>query len=160
NLESPVRLPGDQPVLPDGTISLGRYGHLAVAGKTLVQIETEANGVIRAQVKDAGPIVVRLVTRDSEVYYVLGELNAPVAFQDRGGETVLDAILAAGGLTSGASRQNIILSRPTGVGECRIVLPICYSDIVQLGDTTTNYQIKAGDRVFVPGRSLKEELFP
>jgi protein involved in polysaccharide export with SLBB domain len=160
NLDSPVRLPGDQPVLPDGTIYLGRYGHLAVAGKTLVQIEADVNAVVGARVKDAGPITVRLVTRDSKVYYVLGEVNAPGAFQLRGRETVLDAILAAGGLNSSASRRNIILSRPTGPGDCRVVLPICYSEIVQLGDTSTNYQIKAGDRVFVPGRSLLEELWP
>src|SRR5262249_23537108 len=28
DLDSPARLPGDQPVLSDGTINLGRYGHL------------------------------------------------------------------------------------------------------------------------------------
>jgi protein involved in polysaccharide export with SLBB domain len=160
NLDSPVRLPGDQPVLPDGTIHLGQYGHLQVAGKSLVQIEGEVNALIGARVKDAGPIVVRLVTRDSKVYYVLGEVNSPGAFQLRGRETVLDAILAAGGMTSAASRRNVILTRPTAPGECRVVLPVCYNEIVQLGDTSTNYQIKAGDRVYVPGRSLGEELWP
>src|SRR5579859_3437083 len=33
NLDSPVRIPGDQPILPDGTINLGQYGLLQVAGK-------------------------------------------------------------------------------------------------------------------------------
>src|SRR5262245_56950658 len=27
-LDSPARMPGDQPVLPDGTVHLGRYGRL------------------------------------------------------------------------------------------------------------------------------------
>src|SRR5262245_8940797 len=89
DLDSPIRLPGDQPVLTDGTINLGRYGPLQVAGKTLVQIEADVNGLIRPRVKDAGPIVVRLVTRDSKVYYVLGELNAQGSFQLRGRATVL-----------------------------------------------------------------------
>src|SRR6185295_14917676 len=40
DLDSPVRLPGDQPILPDGTIQLGRYGRLQVAGKTLDEVET------------------------------------------------------------------------------------------------------------------------
>src|SRR5437016_5304523 len=35
DLDSPVRLPGDQPVLPDGTINLGKYGQLQVSGKTV-----------------------------------------------------------------------------------------------------------------------------
>ena len=34
DFESPVRIPADQPVLQDGTINLGRYGHVVVAGKT------------------------------------------------------------------------------------------------------------------------------
>ncbi len=158
NLDSPIRLPGDQPVLPDGTIQLGRYGRLLVAGKTVDQIESEVNSLIKGQVADAGPIIVRLVTRDSKVYYVLGEVNAPGAFQFKGRETVLDAIIAAGGLTSGASRKNIILTRPTPPDSCRVVLPVCYYAIVQLGDTTTNYQIKAGDRIFVPTKTLFEDL--
>jgi protein involved in polysaccharide export with SLBB domain len=158
NLDSPVRLPGDQPVLPDGTIQLGRYGRVLVAGKTVEQIEVEVNAVIKGQVADAGAIVVRLVTRDSKVYYVLGEVNAPGSFQFKGRETVLDAIIAAGGLTSGASRKSIILTRPTPPDSCRIVLPVSYYAIVQLGDTTTNYQIKAGDRIYVPSKTLCEDL--
>src|SRR5579885_828335 len=152
NLDSPVRLPGDQTVLPDGTIQLGRYGQLVVAGKTIPQIETEARTQITAQEKEAGPITVRLVTRVSKVYYVLGEVNAPGAFPLQGRETVLDAILAAGGLNERASRKFITLSRPTPPDGCRIVLPVCYNDIVQLGDTSTNYQIANGDRIFVPTR--------
>jgi protein involved in polysaccharide export with SLBB domain len=159
-LDSPVRLPGDQTVLPDGSIRLGQYGSVVVAGKTLAQIEGEVNALVGARARDAGPITVRLVTRDSKVYYVLGEVNAPGAFQLKGRETVLDAILAAGGLTSGASRKKIILSRPTPPDSCRVVLPICYNEIVQLGDTSTNYQIKAGDRVYVPTRSCWEQLLP
>ncbi len=152
SLDSPVRLPGDQTVLPDGTIQLGRYGLLVVAGKTTPQIEADARAQIKAQTKDGGPVTARLVTRVSKVYYVLGEVNAPGAFPLQGRETVLDALLAAGGLNDKASRKFITLSRPTHADGCRVVLPICYNEIVQLGDTATNYQIAAGDRIYVPTR--------
>jgi len=152
-LDSAVHLPGDQTVLPDGTIQLGRYGQIVVAGKTVPQIEADVRAQIEAQTKDAGPITVRLVTRVSKVYYVLGEVNAPGAFPLQGRETILDAILAAGGLNDKASRKFITLSRPTHPDGCRVVLPICYNEIVQLGDTSTNYQIAAGDRIYVPTRS-------
>jgi protein involved in polysaccharide export with SLBB domain len=152
NLDSPVRLPGDQTVLTDGTIDLGRYGQIVVAGKTVPQIEADVRAQIEAQTKDAGRIDVRLVTRVSKVYYVLGEVNAPGAFPLQGRETVLDAILAAGGLNDKASRKFITLARPTHPDGCRQVLPICYDEIVQLGDTATNYQIAAGDRIYVPTR--------
>ena len=151
-LESPARLPGDQTVLPDGTIQLGRYGQIVVAGKSTAQIEAEVRAQIAAQEKEAGPITVRLVTRVSKVYYVLGEVNAPGAFPLQGRETVLDALLAAGGLNDKGSRKYITLSRPTQPNGCRVVLPICYNEIVQLGDTSTNYQIAAGDRLYVPTR--------
>jgi protein involved in polysaccharide export with SLBB domain len=153
NLDSPVRLPGDQTVLPDGTIQLGRYGQLVVAGKTIAQIEADVRAQVEAQTKDAGPITARLVTRVSKVFYVLGEVNAPGAFPLQGRETVLDAIIAAGGLNDRASRKYITLSRPTHADGCRVVLPICYNEIVQVGDTSTNYQIASGDRVYVPTRS-------
>jgi polysaccharide export outer membrane protein len=38
-------------------------------------------------------------------------------------------------------------------------LPICYNDIVQVGDTSTNYQLAPGDRIFVPTRTFYEEPF-
>ncbi len=158
SLESPVRLPGDQIVLPDGTIQLGRFGRLQVAGKTVEQIESEVNEQIRRAIPEAGHILVRLATRDSKVFYVLGEVNAPGAFPLRGRETVLDAILAAGGTNSCAARQKIILTRPTPPNSCRIVLPVDLVAIIQEGDTTTNYQIRAGDRIFVPAKSLWDEL--
>jgi protein involved in polysaccharide export with SLBB domain len=159
NLDSPARLPGDQPVLPDGTINLGRYGQVLVAGKTVAEVEALIRTAVEAQTPNAGPITVRLVTRLSKVYYVLGDVNAPGCFPLNGRETVLDGILAAGGLTDRASRRHIILSRPTAPHSCRVVLPICYNDIVQVGDTSTNYQLAPGDRIFVPTRSVYEGAF-
>jgi protein involved in polysaccharide export with SLBB domain len=158
DLDSPVRLPGDQPVLPDGTIQLGKYGRPMVAGRTVEEIEGIIQTLVAAKTANAGAITVRLVTRQSKVFYVLGEVNAPGAFTLSGRETALDAILLAGGLTDRASHANIVLSRPTAPCSCRIVLPICYDEIVQLGDTSTNYQIQAGDRIFVATRTLCEDL--
>jgi protein involved in polysaccharide export with SLBB domain len=159
NLDSPARLPGDQPVLIDGTINLGQYGLAQVAGKTVPEIEALVSTAVAAKTKDAGPISVRVVTRQSKVYYVLGEVNAPGMFPLQGHETVLKGILAAGGLNDRASRINIVLARPTPAGSCRIVLPVCYREITQLGDPTTNYQLAPGDRIYVATRTFGEDLF-
>jgi polysaccharide export outer membrane protein len=158
-IDSPVRLPGDQPILPDGTINLGRYGRLVVAGLTLGEIEAAVHTQIEARTQEKVAVGARLVSRQSKVYYVLGEVNAPGAFPFNGRETVLDAIMAAGGLNDRASRQFITLARPTAPESCRIVLPICYNEIVQLGDTSTNYQIAAGDRIYVPSKSMQEDFY-
>jgi protein involved in polysaccharide export with SLBB domain len=156
--DSPVRLAGDQPVLPDGTIDLGKYGRPVVAGKTVPVIESEVQELIKAKEKAPIPITVRLINRASKVYYVLGEVNAPGAFPINGRETVLDAIIAAGGLTRRAAEKSIILTRPTPADSCRVVLPVCYPQLVQLGDTTTNYQVGPGDRIFVPSKSMFDDL--
>jgi polysaccharide biosynthesis/export protein len=158
--DATISLPADQPVQSDGRIHLGMYGFLEVAGKTLDQVEAEVNALVRAQTKDAPQVTVRLATSDSKVYYVVGEVNAPNAYPFRGRETVLDAILRAGGLTSGASRRDILLSRPTPPPSCRIVLPVCFNEIVQLADTSTNYHLRPGDRIYVPTRGMCESLCP
>lgn len=159
DLDSPVRVPADQPVLPDGTINLGKYGQLQVMGKTIPEIEEMVRGAVRAKVKDGGHISVRLIARQSKVFYVIGEVNSPGKFQLSGNETVLDALMQAGGLTDKASRDNIILARPSKPNCPRIVLPVCWKQIVQHGDTTTNYQISAGDRIYVPTRTFWESMF-
>jgi protein involved in polysaccharide export with SLBB domain len=158
DLDSSVRLPGDQPILPDGTINLGKYGHLQVMGRTVQEIEEMVRNAVKVTVKDAGYISVRLSARQSKVYYVIGEVNSPGSFQLSGRETVLDALLQAGGLTDQASRDQIILSRPTKPNCPRIVLPVCWKQIVQLGDTATNYQIAPGDRIYVPTRSMLSSI--
>jgi polysaccharide export outer membrane protein len=164
DLDSPIRLPPDQMVQPDGTIDLGKYGRPLVVGKTLSQLEEQISGIIKGKEKDkdkeTGAITVRLVGKPNAVFYVFGEVNAPGSFPVTGRETVLDGIVAAGGLTKKASKENIILSRPTVPESCRVVLPVCWPQIVQLGDTTTNYQLLPGDRIFVPGQDTKETLFP
>lgn len=161
DLDAPLRLPPDQTVFADGTIDLGTYGRVLVAGKTQEQIASEVAAVVNAKEKPEKPIAitVRIIGRNTKVYYVLGEVNAPGAFPVNGFDTALDGIIKAGGLSRRAGKQNIILSRPTPPDGCRVVYPVCYPQIVQLGDTSTNYQLQPGDRIYVPSQGLFEGLF-
>jgi polysaccharide export outer membrane protein len=158
DLDSPLRLIADQTVLQDGTIELGPFGRVQVAGKTPEEIEREVQAIINEKAKDAGRIRVSLVGRQSKVFYVLGEVNSPGAYPLSGRETVLDAIIAAGGLTDAADAGGVTYTQPSLPGECRMVLPVCYREIVQLGDTSTNYQVAPGDRIYVPSMTLCKQL--
>lgn len=160
SFESPLRLPADQPVMVDGTIDLGQYGRPIVAGKAVEEIEVMVRAMIEAVEGKPSPINVRLIQTPSAVFYVVGEVNAPGSYPLIGRETVLDAVMAAGGLTEQADHYEIIVSRPTPPEGCRIVLPVCWDQIVQLGDTTTNYQLMPGDRVFVASRCCLDGLLP
>lgn len=179
NAERDLRLPVDQAVLADGTLDLGGYGRVVVAGRSLEQaealIEQQIAYFLRQQAAACDPfdepsarktlpadcdgiaVNVRLV-EPVHRFYVLGEVNAPGAYALTGSETVLDAIVEAGGLTDSADPCEILLSRPTDPCECRVTLPVCYREIVQMGATTTNYQLQPGDRIFVSARSCMDEI--
>lgn len=157
-LDSPLRFPADQTVLVDGTIDLGQFGRLHVAGLSVEQIEEQVELAIRSAnvqfdekplTAEQSEINVRLMAPNAAMYYVLGEVNSPGFYPLIGRETVLDAVLTAGGLSDRASKHNIILTRASHPGDCRTVLPVCWNQIVQLGDSSTNYQIMPGDRIFV-----------
>lgn len=157
-LDSELRLTGDQLVQVDGSIDLGEFGRIRVAGLTVEMIEAAiADQLERARGKYEA-VNVQLVETNAALFYVLGEVGSPGAYELSGRELVLDGILKAGGLTSQASPCNIVLVRPTGPCEERVVLPVCYRQITQIGDTTTNYQLQPGDRIVVAPRTFCEEL--
>jgi polysaccharide biosynthesis/export protein len=176
DFNSGIQLPGDQTVPADGTINIGSFGSIYVVGQTTGQIENQVETRIAARSSAAGNdyrtvgysnppvqsagnnVSVRLVSQESERFYVLGEIKAPGSYPLSGNETVLDALIAAGGVTTKANEHKIILVRPAQPGQNRVVLPICYQSIVQLGDTSTNFQIYPGDRIFVPSLSLSEDI--
>lgn len=158
-LDSKVRIPADQTILADGTIDLGKYGRLAAAGKTIPELELDVLTLVSKKEKEEniGAIDVRLVNRQSKVFYVFGEVTSPGRFVLTGNECVLDGILLAGGLTDRSSWQNILLVRPTGDGPGH-VLRVNYGDIIRVGAAGTNYQIQPGDRIYVGSRSLLDTL--
>jgi protein involved in polysaccharide export with SLBB domain len=158
DFDSDIRFPADQKVLADGTVDLSKYGRIIVAGMSLEASEQAIENLIVAAGDDASQINVRLL-EPVHRYYVLGEVASPGSYPLTGFETVLDGIMAAGGLASKAAPCKILLSRPTPPPSCRIVLPICYREITQLGDATTNYQLQPGDRIYVSSRGFAEEFF-
>lgn len=184
NLERDLRLPADQTVMSDGSLDLGPYGRVIVAGREIEQAEMLIEQQIVSQIReqraacrqyanetdqatidaealpdscDGIAINVRLL-EPVQHFYVLGEVNAPGSYPLSGHETVLDAIVAAGGLSSSANPCKILLARPTDPCDCRITLPVCYREIVQLGNTASNYQLRPNDRIFVASRSCMDEL--
>ncbi|MEL6108665.1 MAG: polysaccharide biosynthesis/export family protein [Planctomycetota bacterium] len=152
-----VRLPPDQEVMADGSLDLGEFGRVVVAGLTLEQAEDLIQRALLENEVQEPRVNVRLL-HGIQKFYVIGEVNSPGAYPLTGHETVLDAIMEAGGLTARASGCDLLLARPSTPCSCRVTLPVCYRAITQLGDTTTNYHLHAGDRIFVARQSFKEEL--
>ncbi len=157
-IESDFEAIGDQEVKLDGTVDLGRFGRLRVAGLTIEAIEAAVANQVYSISGEEVSINVQLIEANAAKIYVLGAVGSPGAYDLKGNETVLDAILLAGGLTSKASPCDILMARPTDPCECRVVQRICFRQITQMGDVSTNYQLQPGDRIVVGERTLCEEL--
>jgi len=164
---------GEHLVRPDGTISLGFYGDVYVAGLTLSEIKEkvilhlrdyindEVLGIVEPgkdgkdaeplkNLKDSSRVFVDVTSYNSKVYYVQGDVGVPGRLPITGNETVLDAINYAGGLIPTASTVNIRLVRPAPPGASKpTLLPVNLAAIINDGDPTTNYQLMPGDRVMV-----------
>ncbi|MEQ8848754.1 polysaccharide biosynthesis/export family protein [Botrimarina sp.] len=143
---------GEHLVAPDGKVNLGTYGRVRVVGLTI----EEARATIEAHLSnylEEPQIAVDVLGYNSKVYYVVTQgagLGDRVAILPvRGNETVIDAIGQIAGLTSLQSTR-MWVARPGG-NHCGgdQVLPVDWLAITQRGDTTTNYQLMAGDRLFV-----------
>lgn len=150
------QIAGQHLVRPDGTVGLGVYGSVYVAGMTLNQakaaIETHLSKYLyRPEVS------VDVYSYNSKWYYVItdfaGNGEQVVRLPATGKETVLDAISQIGGL-SAVSSKRVWVARPAPSGVDDQILPVDWKGITRRGKTCTNYQVLPGDRVFVMGQPL------
>jgi polysaccharide export outer membrane protein len=139
---------GERLVRQDGTISLGYYGQVHVAGLTLEEIEEKIRRHLSHYTQEP-QVYVDVASFNSKVYYVLGQVQQTGRLPVTGKETVLDALTLAGGLTNYAKLRGVYVVRPSEEGER--VLRVDYRAIVDRGDVRTNYQLMPGDRVVVQG---------
>lgn len=153
-----ARVAGAQPVTgqylvgPDGTVNLKAYGTIHVAGKTV----TEARAAIQkhlSQYLDSPEVSVDVVAFNSKVYYVVlqgaGLGDSVRRLPITGNETVLDAISQVNGLSQVSSKK-IWIARPAPNNfGCQQILPVEWDAIVQGAQTSTNYQLMPGDRLYV-----------
>lgn len=146
---------GQHLVRPDGSIGLGIYGSVFVAGLTL----DEAKDVIQEHLsqrikKEKLQVSVDVFAYNSKVYYVItdggGYGEQVYSFPITGNETVLDAISRINGLPAVASKKRIWLARRVPGEDCEDQeLPVNWCAITQRGIAATNYQVLPGDRVYV-----------
>ena len=155
----PQEIFGEHLVRPDGTVSLGIYGAVRVAGLTLQQAEKVIEEHLLQHLEEPD-VFVDVIAYNSKVCYVIldgagfGEQVARLPIT--GNETVLDAISAIGGLPPSASkRSEIWVARPAPPdAECSSqTLPVDWVAITQEGSPATNYQLFPGDRIYIKADS-------
>src|SRR5262249_13660773 len=128
---------GQHLVRPDGTIGLGAYGDLYVAGMTRMQLKfTVERRLAQYLLNPAGTVDV--LGYNSKVYYVVfdgaGYGQQAYRLPITGNETVLDAITGLNGLPPVSSTKKIWVARPSPCDRnCDQVLPVDWRAIVQGG---------------------------
>lgn len=153
------QITGEFLVCPDGSINLGTYGTVYVAGMTLKEAKAAVEDAL-SEFLDKPEVSVDMYAYNSKHYYVIaqglsnGEGDALSRWSMTGNETVLDALAQINGLQSFSSKR-VWIARPTpdGLGYDQI-LKVDWSAISRGGGTATNYQVLPGDRIFIAEAKL------
>jgi polysaccharide biosynthesis/export protein len=137
------------PVRPDGKVSTPLVDELVAQGKTTVEIARDIEKALSKLVRD--PVVTVIVTSFvgpySEQIRVVGEATKPQALPYKQKMTLLDVMIAVGGLTDFADGNAASITR-TSEGDKRYSVRL--KDLMKRGDTSANVEMKPGDILTIP----------
>ena len=143
------------PVRPDGMISVPLLGDVQAGGRTPSEVSADIETKLATYVKSPKVAVILTELRSHEYLSrvrVTGAVRQPVSIPYRQGMTVLDAVLAAGGVTEFAApdRSSLYRKNGTSTGSYQVHL----DRILNQGDLTTNFNVAPGDVITVAERTL------
>lgn len=137
------------PVRPDGKVSTPLVDELVAQGKTSVEIARDVEKALSNLVRD--PVVTIIVTSFvgpySEQIRVVGEAAKPQALPYKQNMTVLDVMIAVGGLTDFADGNAASITRASE-GDKRYSVRL--KDLIKRGDISANVEMKPGDILIIP----------
>lgn len=137
------------PVRPDGKLSTPLVDELVVQGKTSSQIARDVEKALNKLVRD--PVVTVVVSTFvgpySEQIRVVGEAAKPQALPYKQKMTLLDVMIAVGGLTDFADGNNASITR-AAEGDKRYSVRL--KDLIKRGDISANVEMRPGDVLIIP----------
>ncbi len=137
------------PVRPDGRITMPLVDDLAALGKTPTELERDMEKALAKYIRD--PVVTVVVTSfvgpSNEQVRVVGEAAKPQVLPYRRNLTVLDVMIAVGGLTDFADGNGARIFRVADGGK---LYSVRLRDLVKRGDITANVEMKPGDILIIP----------
>ena len=137
------------PVRPDGKISTPLNEDMVAVGKTPSQLAHDIELKLSEYVRS--PHVNVIVTQPASLFSqvkVIGQVKTPEAIAYHEGMSVLDAVLAVGGLTEYAAGNRARIVRMVNGTEQDI--PVRLGALVNSGDMSQNLPLKPGDVLVVP----------
>jgi len=137
------------PVRPDGKVTTPLVADMVAIGKTPTQLARDIEVVLGEYIRT--PQVSVIVTTAQSQYSlvkVVGQVTTPSPLPYRSGMTVLDAILAVGGMTEFAAGNRAKIVRSEGGKQVEIRVKL--ADLVNDGDLSQNIEVRPGDLIVVP----------
>ena len=139
-------------VRPDGRITIPLVRDMPAVGKTATQLQNDIRDELVQYIEQ--PIVSVIVNEFNSTFdqqiRVVGSTGQPAALSYRANMTVLDAMIAVGGLSefaAGNRAKLLRIDRSTGrQREYRLRL----SDLLKRGDSTANVMLRPGDTIIIP----------
>ena len=144
------------PVRPDGRISVPLVGDVVAGGLTPAAVAADIQQKLSAFVRDPQVAVILTDLRSHEYLSrirVTGAVRQPVSIPFRQGMTVLDAVLAAGGVNEFAASDRAALYRRNG-DETTSTYAVRLDRILGRGDLATNHRVAPGDVITIPERAF------
>jgi polysaccharide biosynthesis/export protein len=136
------------PVRPDGKISVPLAEDIQAVGRTPAELAQAIEGALQPYVQN--PLVTVIVASfgdtAGQTIRVVGEAQKPAAIPYRAGMTVLDVMVAAGGLSPYAAGNRAVLVR----GKDQAVYGLRLGDLLNGGDISADAPVLPGDVVMIP----------
>jgi polysaccharide export outer membrane protein len=138
------------PVRPDGKISTPLIENMAAAGKTPSELSRDMETGLAEYVRSptVNVIVTSFVGSYAEQIRVVGQAQEPQSLTYLANMTVLDVMIAVGGLAPFAAGNRAVILRRDGEQQLRI--PVRLSDLLNSGDISANVPMRPGDVLIIP----------
>lgn len=146
-------LSGQVPVRPDGRISIALIGDVVAAGKKPMDLAAEIQTKLTPYIKDAlvtvsptsfvGPFAMQV--------RVIGEATQPRAIPYNSNMTVLDVMIAVGGLTRYADGNRAEIVRTDKDGHQQ-TYNVHLDSLIRDGNVSENVAMQPGDILIIPQR--------
>ncbi len=139
-------------VRPDGRITTPLITDMPAAGKTPTQLADDIRGQLSQYIND--PLVNVLVSGFAGHYQqqiqIIGATEKPASLNFRANMTLLDALIAVGGLSEFAAGNRAKLSRLDLATGRRKEYRLRIDDLLEDGDMRANVLLQPGDVITIP----------
>ena len=140
------------PIRPDGRVSLPLVPDIEAAGITPSQLARQIEERLKKYVLE--PNVTVMVQSfegapDRQIR-VIGEAAQPMGMPYREGQTVLDVMISARGLTRYAAGNRAEIIRRGTPGQPAQSIPVRLSDLLRDGDMSQDIAMQPGDTLVIP----------